>query len=145
MPKKIKIKRFDKSFPLPEYKTAGAVGFDLMARETTKIEPGMIGYIPLNIAVETPKNHILLIAARGSTHKQGLMPVHGIGIGDPDFRGDKDEYKFPAFNFTAKTVNVEKGTRIAQGIFVKFTKANWHEVSKMKSKTRGGFGSTGHK
>jgi dUTP pyrophosphatase len=145
MSKKIKIKRFNTELPLPEYKTAGAVGFDLTARETTLIKPGMVEYIPLNVAVETPKDHILLIAARGSTHKQGLMPVHGIGIGDPDFRGDNDEYKFPALNFTKKAVVVEKGTRIAQGIFVKFTRASWQEVNKMVSKTRGGFGSTGKK
>lgn len=145
MQKKIKIKRFDKEIPLPEYKTAGAVGFDLAARETTIIKPGEIAYIPLNIAVATPKDHILLIAARGSTHKHGLMPVHGIGIGDPDFRGDNDEYKFPALNFTKKSVTVERGTRVAQGIFVKFSKASWQEVTKMGSKTRGGFGSTGSK
>ena len=142
---KIKIKRFDKKLPLPEYKTAGAVGFDLMARETTNIKPGMVGYIPLNIAVETPKDHILLIAARGSTHKQGLMPVHGIGIGDPDFSGNEDEYKFPAINYTKRLVTIKQGARIAQGIFIKFTKAKWQEVNKMKNKTRGGFGSTGER
>jgi len=145
MSKTIKIKRFDKSLPLPEYKTVGAVGFDLTAREKTIIKPGTVGYIPLNVAVATPKDHILLIAARGSTHKQGLMPVHGIGIGDPDFRGDNDEYRFPALNFTKKMVTIEKGTRVAQGIFIKFTKAQWQEVKKMTAKTRGGFGSTGHK
>ncbi len=145
MSKKIKIKRFDKELPLPEYKTAGAAGFDLTARETTKIAPGMVGYIPLNIAVETPKDHILLIAARSSTHKHGIMPVNGIGIGDSDFRGDNDEYRFPSFNFTPKTVTVEKGTRIAQGIFVKFIKAGWKETNRMISKNRGGFGSTGKK
>ena len=143
MSKKIKIKRFDKDLSLPKYQTAGAVGFDLAAREKTVIKPRTVGYIPLNIAVQTPKNHILLIAARGSTHKHGLMPAHGIGIGDPDFRGDGDEYKIPLYNFTAKTVVVDKGIRIAQGIFVKFIKATWQEVAKMNSKTRGGFGSTG--
>ncbi len=145
MSKKVEIKRFDKSIPLPEYKTAGAAGFDLAARETTVIKSGEVGYIPLNIAVATPKDHVLLIAARGSTHKLGLMPVHGVGIGDPDFRGDNDEYKAPLFNFTKKSVTIEKGTRIAQGIFVKFTQAAWKEVKKMKAKTRGGFGTTGHK
>lgn len=142
---KIKIKRFDKNISLPEYKTAGAAGFDLAAREKTIIKPGMVGYIPLNIAIATPKGHILLVAARSSTHKHGLMPVHGIGIGDPDFNGEEDEYKFPTFNFTKKTVVVNKGTRIAQGMFVKFTRASWNEVPKMKSKSRGGFGSTGRK
>jgi len=143
--RKIRIKRFDKNLPLPEYKTAGAVGFDLAARENHTIKPGQVGYIPLNVAIATPKDHILLVAARGSTHKFGLMPIHGIGIGDPDFRGNNDEYKFPALNFTKKNVTIEKGTRIAQGVFVKFTKAKWQEVNKMNSKTRGGFGTTGKK
>src|SRR3989344_7629314 len=114
MKKKIKIRRFDKRLPLPEYKTAGAVGFDLTSRETRTVKPGQVGYIALNVAVETPKDHILLIAARGSTHKHGLMPAHGIGIGDPDYRGDNDEYAIPLYNFTAKTVVVDKGIRIAQ-------------------------------
>ena len=143
--KKIKIKRFDRSLPLPEYKTGGAVGFDLTARETRTVKPGQVGYIALNVAVETPKDHILFIAARGSTHKHGLMPAHGIGIGDPDYRGDNDEYAVPLYNFTKKPVVVERGTRIAQGIFVKFTRALWKEVPKLKAKNRGGFGSTGKK
>ncbi len=145
MSKLIRVKRFDKSLPLPEYKTKGAAGFDLTARETTIIKPSTVGYIPLNIAVETPKDHFFVLAARSSTHKLGLLPANGIGIGDSDFRGDGDEYKFPAFNFTKKTITIEKGTRIAQGLFVKFTKAKWKEVNKLNSKTRGGFGSTGHK
>ncbi|MEK9185389.1 MAG: dUTP diphosphatase, partial [Patescibacteria group bacterium] len=68
-----------------------------------------------------------------------------IGIGDSDFHGDDDEYRMPLFNFTKKLVTIERGTRIAQGLFVKFVKAAWQEVDKMKSKTRGGFGTTGHK
>jgi dUTP pyrophosphatase len=143
--KKIKIKRFDKELPLPEYKTAGAAGFDLIARETTNIGPGTVDYVPVNIAVETPKNCFLIVAARGSTHKSGVMPVHGIGIGDSDFRGDNDEYKIPLLNFTKKSVTIERGTRIGQGIFVKFIRASWKEVDNMKSKNRGGFGSTGKK
>ena len=142
---KIKIKRFDKGLPLPEYKTKGAAAFDLLARETTKIKSGTIGYVPLNVAVKPPRDHFFLLAARSSTHKSGLMPVHGIGIGDPDFCGDNDEYKMPFYNFVKKTVTVEKGTRVAQGMFVKFIKAGWKEVNQMKGKTRGGFGSTGHK
>lgn len=143
--RKIKIKRFDKNLPLPEYKTAGAAGFDMLARENVNIAPGTVGYVPLNVAVATPNNHFLIVAARSSTHKLGLLPIHGIGIGDSDFRGDGDEYKMPLFNFTKKTVVVAKGTRIAQGIFVKFVKASWQEVPKMRSKNRGGFGSTRHK
>jgi dUTP pyrophosphatase len=141
--KKIKIKRFDKNLPLPQYKTAGAAGFDLSAREKTTIKPRAIGYVPLNVAVETPRDHFFVLAVRSSTHKMGLMPANGIGIGDSDFRGDEDEYKIALLNFTNKPVTVEKGTRIAQGLIVKHIKANWQEVDKLISKTRGGFGSTG--
>ncbi len=145
MSKKIEIKRFDKSLPLPEYKTSGAAGFDFAARETIKIKPGDLGMIPLNLAVATPKGHFMLLCARSSTYKLGLTMINGIGIIDPDFCGDEDEFKFLVQNFTKKTVVVEKGTRVAQGVFVPFAKAAWKEVSKMKAKTRGGFGSTGHK
>src|SRR3989344_3373445 len=112
MDRKIKIKRFDRNLPLPEYKTKGAAAFDLLARETTKIKPKTIGYVPLNVAVKPPKNHFFLLAARSSTHKSGLMPIHGVGIGDLDFCGDNDEYKIPLYNFSEKTVTVDRGARV---------------------------------
>ena len=57
----IKIKRFDKELPLPEYKSKGAVALDLYARETTEIEPGEVKLIPLNIALEIPKGYFVLL------------------------------------------------------------------------------------
>jgi dUTP pyrophosphatase len=143
--KKINIKRFDKTLPLPEHKTKGAAGFDFAARETVIIKPGEVGMIPLNLAIATPKGYFMLLCARSSTYKLGLTMINGIGIIDSDFCGDEDEFRFAVQNFTKKTVTVEKGTRVAQGIFIKLTRANWKEVSHMKSKTRGGFGSTGSK
>jgi len=143
--KKIKIKRFDKELPLPIYKTKQAAAFDLHARAETVIAPRSVGYVPLNVAIETPKGHFLLLASRSSTHKKGLMMANGIGIGDPDFCGDGDEYQAAYYNFTDNPVVVEKGERIAQAMIVKIVNANWKETESMKSKTRGGFGSTGRK
>lgn len=140
---RVKIKRFNKKIPLPVYATRASAAFDLYAREAVEIKPGEVGYVPLNIAVETPKDHFLLIAARSSTHKKGLILANGIGIGDPDFSGDLDEYNAAYFNYADKPVFVEAGERIAQGTFVKFVKAEWEEVDKLDNKTRGGFGSTG--
>ncbi len=142
---KIRIKRFDKSFPLPEYKTSGAAAFDLTARIGLEIPPRKVGYIPLNIACETPEGYFLLLAARSSTHKKGLILANGIGIGDPDFTGDEDEYAAAYLNFTDNAIQIEAGERIAQGMFVKFEKAEWEEVYLLGNKTRGGFGSTGTK
>jgi dUTP pyrophosphatase len=142
---KIRIKRFDPEMPLPKYHTDGAAGFDLAARDTVTIAPHAVGYVSLNVAIETPPDHFLLIATRGSTHKRGLMLANSVGIGDSDFCGDEDEYKAALLNFTDMPVTIERGDRIAQGIFIPFTRAEWEEVRKMENKTRGGFGSTGRK
>ncbi|MFA5828780.1 MAG: dUTP diphosphatase [Candidatus Shapirobacteria bacterium] len=142
---KIKIKRFDKNIPLPLYKTEGAACLDLYSRTETKILPHTVGFIPLNVALSIPKGYWVMIAARGSTHKFGIMPVHGIGIGDWDFRGDNNEYLFPALNFTDKEVTIEKGTRIAQMMISKVEKVEITEVNKLEDKDRGKFGSTGEK
>jgi len=141
-PKKVKIKRFDKEIPLPESKTEGAAAFDLHARESVEIPPKELRYVPLNVAVETPPGHFLLLVARSSTHKKGIWMANGIGIGDPDFSGNEDEYKAVYYNFTDKSVLIEKGERIAQGLIVKRESIVWEEVDDMENKTRGGFGTT---
>ena len=141
----IKIKRFNKDLPLPKRQTEGAAAFDLTARETVTITPGAIGYVPLNVAIETPADHFLLIAARSGTHKKGIMMANGIGIIDPDYSGNEDEIKAAYFNFSAAPVIVEKGERIAQGTFVNISHPDWNETDEMPNKTRGGFGTTGAK
>ena len=140
---KIRIKRFHKDLPLPARATERAAAFDLIAREETIIPARGVGYVPLNIAVETPDGCFLLVAARSSTHKKGLLLANGIGIGDPDFCGDADEYRAAYLNITESPVTVARGERIAQGMFVKFMDWEWEEVETMEKKTRGGFGSTG--
>jgi len=139
----IKIKRFDTSIPLPERKTMGAAAFDFAAREAVTIAPKSIGYVPLNVAMEIPADHFLLIAARSGTHKRGLMAANGIGIIDSDFCGDGDEIKAVYYNFTDAPVLVEKGERIAQGTFVPITKLGWTEADHLENKDRGAFGTTG--
>jgi dUTP pyrophosphatase len=140
---RIKIKRFSKELPLPKHQTEGAAAFDLLAREKVEILPGKVGYVPLNVAIETPPEHFLLMVARSGTHKKGLMLANGMAIGDSDFCGNDDEYKAAYYNFTDKPVVVEAGERIAQGTFMKFVRAEWEEVDVLRNKDRGGFGSTG--
>ncbi len=139
----IKIKRFDKGLPLPKRQTEGAAAFDLTAREAVTIQPGTVGYVLLNVVIETPADHFLLIAARSGTHKKGLMMANGIGVIDPDYSGNEDEIKAVYYNFSLAPVEIEKGERIAQGTFVKISHPEWNEVDEMQNKTRGGFGTTG--
>lgn len=141
---KVKIKRIDKELPLPKYQTSGSVGCDLNARVTTIIPPHSLGKIPANVIIETPPGYMFVVASRGSTpFKKGLLPPHGFGVGDQDFCGPDDEYWIVVYNFTDQEVTVERGERIAQGIFVPIEVAQWEEVEEMTGPTRGGFGSTG--
>lgn len=142
---KVRIKRFDQSLPLPEYKSAGAAAMDLVARETVVIAPHAIEYVPLNVAVEVPPEYWVLVAARSSLHKKGLMMGNGIGIGDADFCGDEDEYKAILFNFTDQPVTVTRGDRVAQMMILRREAVELEEVERMGNKSRGGIGSTGER
>ena len=142
---RIKIKRFDKSLPLPVHKTIGSAAVDLCSRIDIEIKPKEIAYIPMNVAVEIPKGYFIMLSTRSSTHKMGLMSINGVGVMDQDYCGDNDEYHFAAYNFTDKIVKVEKGTRLVQLVLIKYEKFEVEEVARMKNSDRGGFGTTGVK
>ena len=143
---KLNVKRIDKNLELPEYKTKGAVGFDLTARQDTIIKPFEVTLIPLNIVVKVPKGYGLFLFSRSSVPgKKGLMVANSVGVIDQDYHGEGDEIKMAALNFTKKDVIVEKGERICQGIIMKIAVPIITEVKKMASISRGGFGTTGHK
>lgn len=99
--------------------------------------------VPLNIALELPKNHWVLMSARSSLHKRGLMMANGIGVGDEDYCGDNDEYRAALLNYTKEPVTIERGERIVQMIVMQREPVEVEIVEKLEGKDRGGFGSTG--
>ena len=140
----VAVSRIDASLPLPTYASSGAVGFDLVTRETTVIEPGAIALVPGNVVVKVPEGYALLIVPRSSLpRKKGLVCPHSVGVIDCDYHGPKDEILVQVQNITKEAVTVERGERIAQGLFVKVEKADWLEVEAHGAESRGGFGSTG--
>ena len=139
----VTIKRIDTSLPLPTYATAGSVGFDLVCREDTEVAPRKLGYIPGNVIVQTPPGYMLLLTMRSSTpRRKGLLIPHGVGIIDQDYCGDGDELMVQVYNFRDEAITVQRGERIAQGLFVPVLQVVWNEVESV-GKGRGGFGSTG--
>lgn len=141
---KIKIKRIDASLPLPEYKTAGAAAFDIYAREDCAIPAHGQFKIPSNLIVATPPGYVLLIFSRSSlAPKKGLALANGVGVIDSDFCGPTDELLISVYNLTDQEVKVERGERIAQGIFIKYERGEWEEMENVENPDRGGFGSTG--
>jgi dUTP pyrophosphatase len=140
----VNIRRLDPDLPLPAYASGGSVGFDLYCREDTIVEPGQIVLLPTGVAVATPEGYMLLVTLRSSTpRRKGLSAPHGIGVIDQDYRGDGDEILCQVYNFTQQPVQVRRGERVAQGIFVRVDRAEWLEVPAMDAPTRGGFGSSG--
>ena len=120
----VAITRIDDTLPLPQYESAGAVGFDLITRETTTVKPGFA------------RNYLL-------PRKKALVCPHSLGVIDQDYHGPEDELMVQVQNISDEPVVVERGERIAQGLFVKVEQAQWHEVDDHGAETRGGFGSTG--
>jgi dUTP pyrophosphatase len=140
----VDIRRLDPGLPLPAYASSGSVGFDLYCREDTIVEPGQIALLPTGVAVATPEGYMLLVTLRSSTpRRKGLAVPHGIGVIDQDYRGDGDEILCQVYNFTGQPVQLRRGERVAQGIFVRVDRAEWHEVETMNAPARGGFGSSG--
>lgn len=138
-----RIRRLDSSVPLPSYQTPEAAGFDLAASEDVLVPPGEVRLIPTGLVVEVPHGYFLGVFARSSTPmKRGLMVANGVGIVDPDYAGPEDQVFIEVVNFTARAVQVKRGDRIAQGLFIPVTQVRWVE-GETRAKSRGGFGSTG--
>lgn len=141
---KVSIFRKNPEVPIPAYQTAGSVAFDLSPSEDAVIPAHEIRLVPTGLVICTPPGHMLAIAARSSTPlKRGLMIANGVGIVDQDYCGPDDEIKLQLLNFTDKPVEIKKGDRIAQGLFLKLDQIEWEEVTTLDEKSRGGFGSTG--
>jgi len=140
----VKIKRIDKTLPLPEYQTSGAVAFDIYARIDTEVQPKTVARIPTNLIIAIPKGYMLSVVTRSSTPvKKGLSCPHGMGVIDQDFCGEQDELLYQVYNFTEETVKIERGERVGQAMFLRVDQMQWEEVETMDEKSRGGFGTTG--
>src|SRR5258708_5577454 len=140
---KVAIKRIDKSLPLPVYATAGSVGFDLLCRESVEILPRQIKLIPGNVIVRIPVGYFLMLTLRSSTpRRKSLLIPHGLGIIDQDYCGEGDELKVQVLNFSEEAVQVKKGERIAQGLFLPVMHVEWEEIDEV-GQGRGGFWRSG--
>jgi len=137
------VKRIDNELELPKYESDGAVGFDLICRETMQIEPNSITLIPSNLIVKVPKEYMLMLAPRSSLFKKkGLIMPNSVGIIDQDYCGDGDELLLQVYNITKEIVKVNRGEKLGQGIFVKIKKVKFNESKSKFGENRGGFGST---
>lgn len=141
----VRISRVDHTVPLPAYQTAGSVAFDLSPRVDATIAVGATTILPANVIVEVPEGHALIVAARSSLAKRGLVLANGIGVVDQDYRGPNDELGLHLKNVSDQPVTLRRGERLAQGLIVPITRVTWEEMPlrEVAAPNRGGFGSTG--
>ncbi len=141
---KLLIKKLQKNIILPEYKTDGSSGMDLMANveQTVKILPGEKKIISTGIMVAIPEQYEIQIRPRsGLAAKNGISVLNTPGTIDSDYRG---EIKIILINLGKDIFEIKKNDRIAQMIVCPIIKVELEEVESLPKTVRGkgGFGST---
>lgn len=140
---KISFKRLRPDVPVPEYKTAGAVAFDIAVPKGDVLQPGETKFFPTGLVIKVPDGHVLLIAPRSSNARKQLRMGNGIGLIDQDYCGPNDELVLALNNFGSAPYTITDGERVAQAMFVPILKSEFVEVEEMETQDRGGFGTTG--
>lgn len=142
----MKLKIINKSNnPLPEYKTQGASGMDLLSsnEEDIVLQPLERTLVPTSLFIEIPEGYEGQIRARsGLAIKHGISLINAVGTIDSDYRG---ELKIPVVNLSNEPYTIQHGERIAQLVIAKYERVTLVEVDELNESARGagGFGSTG--
>ena len=142
---KILVKKLDSKVKLPEYKTIGSSGMDLMAfvEKPIKILPNNIELIPTGLSIAIPEDLEIQIRPRsGLAAKYSVGVLNTPGTIDSDYRG---ELKIILFNHGKKDFVVNNNDRVAQMVLTPVLKIELEEVDQLPETIRGsgGFGSTG--
>ncbi len=142
---KVLIKKLDPAVELPNYKTDGASGMDLMAllNEPINLKPNSSCLVPTGIAVAFSNDFEIQIRPRsGLAAKNNISVLNTPGTIDSDYRG---EIKVILFNHGKDDFLINNKDRIAQMILTPVIKMDFEETDDLPETVRGegGFGSTG--
>ena len=142
---KVLIKKLNSTVKLPEYKSNGASGMDLIAfiKETIIVKPKTSSLVPTGISVAFSEDYEIQIRPRsGLAAKYNISVLNTPGTIDSDYRG---EIKIIIYNHGDTDFNINNGDRIAQMILSPVIKMELKETNNLPETIRGagGFGSTG--
>lgn len=142
----IKVKFLtEKNNKVPEYKTAGSVGLDLLAALDKPITLNKMerAAIPTGIALVIPPGYEGQVRPRsGLALHHGITCLNTPGTIDWDYRG---EIKVILINLGEDSYTIQPGDRIAQLVINKVSIAELEIVTNLEETGRndGGFGHTG--
>ena len=143
---KVLIRKLDPAVKLPEYKTYGASGMDIIAfiKKPIILKPKMSSIIPTGLSLAFSKDYEIQIRPRsGLAAKNNISILNTPGTIDSDYRG---EIKVIMYNHGINEFIINNGDRIAQMILSPVLKIELEETNDDLPKTirgEGGFGSTG--
>ena len=142
---KVLVKKLDPSVKLPEYKTEGASGMDLIAfvEGTINIKPKTSALIPTGLSFAFSEDYEIQIRPRsGLAAKNNISVLNTPGTIDSDYRG---ELKIILFNHGSKKFIINNNDRVAQMVLTPIIKMELEETNELPKTIRGegGFGSTG--
>ena len=142
---KVLIKKLDPLVKVPEYKTSGASGMDLIAfiKDTINLKPKTSTLVPTGISIAFSEDYEIQVRPRsGLAAKNNISVLNTPGTIDSDYRG---EIKVILFNHGNDNFIIKNGDRIAQMVLSPVVKMELEETNDLPKTIRGegGFGSTG--
>ena len=137
----------DKGINLPVRKTKNSAGYDIEAAEDTIVPAFKPGQKPTLVktglkAYCEPDEFYMLCNRSSNPGKRGLVMANSVGIIDSDYYGNEDNdghFMFAYYNFFDHDVEIKKGDRIGQAIFMKYLIV---DNDNAEGTRKGGFGST---
>ena len=128
---------------LPRRATAKSAGYDIYSPFSFELNPGETIKIPTGIKAYMQDDEVLKIYIRSSLgFKYDVTLSNNVGIIDADYANALNEGHIwiKLINHGDKTLSINKGEAIAQGIFEKYLKAD--NDKPVKDERVGGIGST---
>ena len=142
---KILVKKLDPAVKIPDYKTIGSSGMDLMAfiKKPIIVKSNTSTIVPTGLSLAFSNQYEIQIRPRsGLAAKNQISVLNTPGTIDSDYRG---EIKIIIFNHGNKDFTINNQDRIAQMVLTPVVKIELEETEKLPETVRGegGFGSTG--
>ena len=134
----------EQNINLPTRKTTESAGYDIECAEAVTLEPNQVVLVPTGLKAFMAYDEYLAIHIRSSMAiKRKLALVNSTGIIDSDYYNNEENeghIMIALLNFGNEPVTLEKGERVAQGIFSKYLITNDDVATGVRT---GGIGSTG--
>lgn len=136
----------DIEFPMPSRKTRASAGYDICIPEDVALLPHRLVMVPTGVKAYMQEDEYLGIHIRSSMAvKKSVRLVNNEGIIDADYYNNPDNeghIMLALVNTGAEPLLLQKGERVAQGIFYKYLTTD-DDAAAVKEERSGGFGSTG--